>query len=197
MKIACFLARMQPIHNAHLYIVKKMCLENDEVNIFLGSANKSNMIRNPFALDLREKLLKQAIEKEIGAEYADKIKVFELPDWTQEGDIVNNKEWGLYFYYNIVSRIQSKKFSIYFSDDPKIMLNWFEDKIQERINFVFLERDKIFDGLSATKIREAFSNNDVEYVKKYCPVCVVENFEYLKNIWNKVLNDPKNDFSME
>ena len=197
MKTSCFLARMQPIHNAHLYIVKKMCLENDEVNIFLGSANKADMIRNPFNLNLREKLLKSAIEQELGIEFSNKIKVFELPDWTQEGDVINAKEWGLYLYYNIVSRINSKKFSIYYNDDPEIMLNWFEDSIKERINFVFSERSKIFEGLSATKIREAFSNNDIKYIKKYCPKSVVDNFVELKNIWDKVINNPKSDFSME
>ncbi len=34
------------------------------------------------------------------------------------------------------------------------MLNWFEDYLQDRIQFEFSEKKYHFEGLSATKIRE-------------------------------------------
>jgi len=48
MRTGVFLARMQPVHNAHMYIVERACRENDKVIVMLGSANKKDMLRNPF-----------------------------------------------------------------------------------------------------------------------------------------------------
>jgi cytidyltransferase-like protein len=195
-KTGVFLARMQPVHNAHLFIVEKACQENDQVIVMLGSANKESMLRNPFPIDLRTYLLKQAIAESIGQEFSDKIKVYEIPDWSHEKDYENQKEWGKYLYYNIVSRANTKTFSIYFNDDPNIMLNWFDEDLERRIDFKFLERNCIFEGLSATKIREAFESGDITYVRKYCPNVVVREFELLRGIWEKVRKNPQNDFSM-
>ena len=39
-KVGVFLARMQPVHNAHLYLVNKALEESDKVLIVLGSENK-------------------------------------------------------------------------------------------------------------------------------------------------------------
>lgn len=197
MKIGVFLARMQPIHNAHIYVVEKMCKENDRIVVILGSSNKDDMLRNPFPIKLRITMLKDAIADSIGAKYANKIEVFEIPDWTHEQDVYNKREWGLYFYYNVVSRIKSKKFNLYFSDDPNIMLSWFTDEILKRISFVFMERSTIFEGLSATKIREAFENKDREYIKDNCPLIVSCWFDILSEIWFNVKANPKKDFSMK
>ena len=36
-KIGVILARLQPIHNGHLELIKKAWEENDEVYVFIGS----------------------------------------------------------------------------------------------------------------------------------------------------------------
>jgi len=77
-------------------------------------------------------------------------------------------------------------FSMYYSDEPEIMLNWFDEKIKERINFRFFERNSLFDGLSATKIREAIINNDILYIEKFCPKSVVNQLKLLQNILNRI-----------
>jgi cytidyltransferase-like protein len=196
-RIGVFLARLQPVHNAHLYVIKQALLENDEVYVIVGSANKKETIRNPFSIALRRELLKLAIEDEAGIEAVGKLHVLELADWSTENDVENQKEWGNYLYYNIVSRIGQKDFTIYYSDEPEIMLNWFEDRLKEKISFRFLERNGIFDGLSATKIRQAFGDDNKEYIEKFCPAVVVRNFYQLKSMWMDVKNSPKDDFSMK
>ncbi|MBR3893529.1 MAG: hypothetical protein IKJ35_00115 [Clostridia bacterium] len=50
---------------------------------------------------------------------------------------------------------------------------------------------------SATKIRNAFINKDVEYVKRYCPESVVSRFDELASYYHEVKKNPKEDFSME
>lgn len=197
MKTGVFLARMQPLHNAHMWLMEKACKENDQVVVMLGSSNKRDMLRNPFDIELRDEILHTALTENFGKEFSDKVRVYEIPDWSFENDIANDKEWGRYFYYNTVSRARTKKFSIYYSDDPEIILNWFDPEIQERINFRFFKRKKLFEGLSSSKIREAFHNNDKDFVKRWCPPVVYRRFDELRDIWCEVKKNPKEDFSME
>ena len=193
-KVGVFLARMQPVHNAHLYMVNKALEESDEVLIVLGSENKVDMLRNPYDIKLREKMLRECFNKEEN----EKIQIVTLPDWSMESDYENASIWGRYFYYNVVSRIGRKRFSIYYSDDPSILDSWFkETEVFEYITYRNFERSNLFEGLSATKIRDAFINNDINYIKKYCPDSVVNRFDYLASYYKEVRENPKSDFSME
>lgn len=54
-KIGVFLAGMQPVHNAYLYMVNKALEESDKVLIVLGSENKVDMLRNPYDIKYIEK----------------------------------------------------------------------------------------------------------------------------------------------
>ena len=63
-KVGVFLARMQPVHNAHLYLVRKALDENDKVLIVLGSENKVDMLRNPYDISLREEMLRECLADE-------------------------------------------------------------------------------------------------------------------------------------
>ena len=63
-KVGVFLARMQPVHNAHLFLVHKALEENDKVLIVLGSENKVDMLRNPYDISLREEMLRECLTDE-------------------------------------------------------------------------------------------------------------------------------------
>lgn len=192
-KVGVFLARMQPVHNAHLYMVNKALEETDKVLIVLGSENKVDMLRNPYDITLREKMLRECFNEKQNQ----KIEIVTLPDWSMESDYENANIWGRYFYYNVVSRIGQKRFSIYYSDDPKILDSWFKDtEVFDYIAYRNFERSKLFEGLSSTKIRDAFINNNLEYIKKYCPNSVVDRFDYLASYYKNVKENPKSDFSM-
>lgn len=193
-KVGVFLARMQPIHNAHLYMVEKACEECDEVTVILGSENKRDTLRNPFTIEKRREMLLASLP----VEYREKISVYEIPDWSMESKVADYKIWGRYFYYNVVSRINQKRFFLYYSDGQKMLDNWFENtEVREYITYRLFERSSLFDGLSATKIRNAFVNDDKEYIRKYCPDVVLEQFDYLKKYYLGVLNNPLNDYEME
>lgn len=193
-KVGVFLARMQPVHNAHLFLVHKALEENDKVLIVLGSENKVDMLRNPYDISLREEMLRECLTDEDNK----KLEIVTLPDWSMESDKENDKTWGRYFYYNVVSRIFQKRFSLYYSDDPKILDDWFNDtEVREFITYRNFERSKLFEGLSSTKIRNAFINDDIDYIKEYCPESVQKRFDYLKKYYENVTLNPKDDFSME
>ena len=59
------------------------------------------------------------------------------------------------------------------------------------------KRSDIFDGLSATKIREAFICGNKQYINEFCPKSVINRFDYLSSYYHEVTKNPKDDFSME
>lgn len=196
-KVGVFLSRMQPLHIGHLGIIEKALEENDKVIVIIGSKNKKGTIRNPLDVTLRREILEEALEDKFGINYKDRIIVKELPDWSMETDIASNIEWGRYLYYNIVSVSEQKKFSIYFSDDRSIIENWFDEELRNRINLRLFERQAMFQAVSSTKIRNAFLNNDKEYINLSCPNAVLKRYEKIKGIIEEVYSNPVDDFKME
>lgn len=193
-KVGVFLARMQPVHNAHLWLVNKALEENDRVLIVLGSENKIDMLRNPYKITLRKRMLRECLDSKQNK----RLSIITLPDWSMESDRESDKIWGRYFYYNVVAAIKQKRFSLYYSDDVGILDSWFKaTEIEEYITYRNFERSGMFDGLSATKIRQAFIDNDLAYIARYCPESVVKRFAYLASYYKDVQKNPKADFSMD
>ena len=178
-KVGVFLSRMQPIHNAHLWMIQNVLKDNDEALVMIGSANKFGTERNPLDINLRKELVKSALIEKFGQEYDKKIKIIEFPDWSSEENN-DDKEWGRLIYYNVVGNMGIKEFSYYCSENAEMIKGWFEEELRQRINFKFFSRNNEFNGLSATKVREAILNNDDEYIKKYCPKEVFERKNFLK-----------------
>jgi len=76
-KIGVFIARMQPLHNAHVFLINELLKKHQRVCVVLGSANKKDMIRNPYPLELRLEILKEVL----GEYDFNRLTIFELPDW--------------------------------------------------------------------------------------------------------------------
>ncbi len=177
-KIGVFLSRMQPLHIGHLGMIDKALSENDKVIILIGSSNKRGTIRNPIGIEIRHEILKETLEDKYGKDYETKIQVKELPDWSEETDIASNLEWGRYLYYNIVEISGERNFSMYFSDEPEIIENWFQDEIiRPRIEIKTFERNNMFEAVSSTKIRNAFLDDDKEYIEKSVPNAVMKRYD--------------------
>lgn len=196
-KIGVFIARFQPLHKAHMYVIEKALKECDKVVIMLGSSNKENMPRNPFNFRLRKELLSESLSNEHDMT---KIQIYQFPDWSEENLITDDAVWGHYLYYNIVSRINQKNFTLYYSDNPEIVKHWFDDEVKNYISFCFLDRQKVFEGLSSTKIRAAllnFTDEDKKYLYKFLPEAVFERVEELREIILKVHKNPNKDFTMK
>lgn len=181
--IGVFVARMQPLHKSHEFLIRESLKENDKTFVFIGSADKSRNKRNPFTVEEREGLIRKVFFEEL---MSGKLYIERLNDLTNEDDKENDKVWGKYLYDNITKVIQQNTFSIYYSDDPSIMLNWFTDDLKEKINFRFFDRKKLFSELSATKIREALLTNNEEYLVNNLPYEVYSLKENLANILKKI-----------
>ena len=181
--IGVFVARMQPLHKSHEFLIRQSLKENAKTFVFIGSADKSRNKRNPFTAEEREGLIRKVFFEEL---MSGKLYIERLNDLTNEDDKENDKVWGKYLYDNITKVIQQNTFSIYYSDNPSIMLNWFTDDLKEKINFRFFDRKKLFSELSATKIREALLTNNEEYLVNNLPYEVYSLKENLANILKKI-----------
>jgi cytidyltransferase-like protein len=191
MKTGVILARLQPIHNGHLALIEKAVNENDEVYVFIGSADKFNQ-RNPLPISLRMQLAQEAINDRFGTpnthygldnEYSvtydkDKIHIIPLDDLTDESD--NSHDWGFYLYSKIVTECKNPCFTIYYSDGFEIITTWFPSFIlRNNINLCLLARNATVSGISATKVRQMIEEDNKD-LDVYVPKCVVDNRETIK-----------------
>ena len=190
-KIGVVLARLQPIHNGHLALIEKAYNENDEVYVFIGSADKFNQ-RNPLPISLRLQLTNDAIKEtfkphvqhmcddteEVAGGHL-KIHVVPLDDLTDESD--NSHDWGFYLYSKIVSETYNPNFTIYYSDGFEIITTWFPSfLLRNNVSLALLARNATVEGISATKIREYILEENDEELKKYVPNCVFEMRKTIK-----------------
>lgn len=189
-KVGVFLARMQPLHNGHLALIKKMVDENDECLILIGSSDKLNK-RNPIPGNFRKDLLFQSLDsdKDLNeALYNERIKVTLLPDLTSEED--NSHDWGFYLYSNIVRLIGQHCFTMYYSDGWEIITKWFPGfLLQNSIDLRLVARNNCQDGISATKVRELIMRDVItdDVLCKYVPEPVINNLNIIRSfieVWN-------------
>ena len=191
MKTGVILARLQPIHNGHLALIEKAVDENDEVYVFIGSADKFNQ-RNPLPISLRMQLAKEAINENFDHELKhyglddeyevinnkDKIHIVPLDDLTDESD--NSHDWGFYLYSKIVTECKNPCFTIYYSDGFEIITTWFPSFIlRNNVSLCLLARNATVEGISATKVRQMIEE-DSQDLSIYVPTCVVDNRETIK-----------------
>lgn len=175
MKIGVILARFQPIHNGHIHLIKQACKENEEVIIFIGSANKLSA-RNPIPVELREKYVLEAL-KEHELEKQCTVKI--LDDLGEETD--NGLEWGFYLYANIVKFAGQSNFTMYYSDGFEIITTWFPGYIlRHHVSLSLLARGGVESGVSATLVRKYIQDEDVLKVKDSVPQVIYENRSTIK-----------------
>lgn len=192
-KVGVILARLQPVHKGHLALIEKSIKENDETYIFVGSADKFNQ-RNPIPIGLRIQLLRGAIEesfpdfqwRDAYNNYGDgqrTITIVPLDDLSNENE--NDHEWGFYLYSNIVSASGSPNFTMYYSDGFEIITSWFPGFIlRNNVSLNLIARNTMEEGISATAVRDAIMNEDINLLQKYVTKNVIDMRE---SIYNHIL----------
>lgn len=173
--VGVILARLQPIHNGHLALIKKASVENDEVHVFIGSADKFNE-RNPIPINIRKRYAESAV-KEANLE---NVTFHLLDDLTNESD--NSHDWGFYLYSKVVTEIQQSNFTIYYSDGFEIITSWFPGFIlRNNVSLNLLARNATEEGISATMVREMIVRNDPE-LEKVVPSMVYNERVAIKSL---------------
>lgn len=188
MKYGVVLMRAQPVHKGHIDIIQNVLKENTKALVVIGSANKSGTKRNPLSVGMREHLLRSALRD---YNLSTKVEIMTLPDWSKEDAYQYAKEWGNFLYYNIVAKLGTKEFTIYYNDDPAIVQNWFNEELTKRVSVKHAERVR---DVSGTKMREAFEQNNDDYLKEMlCP----STYEVKSIIMKMMRNCKKEDFIMK
>jgi cytidyltransferase-like protein len=174
--VGVILARLQPIHNGHLALISKAAKENDEVHVFIGSADKFNL-RNPIPISMRRELAKKAIEEEAGFV---NVHIHLLDDLSDESD--NSHDWGFYLYSKIVTEIQQSNFTIYYSDGFEIITSWFPGFIlRNNVSLSLLARNATEEGISATMVRK-YIVDDNPKLQEVVPNVIYNNREGIKQL---------------
>lgn len=157
--VGVILFRAQPFHLGHLHMIEKGfndCRTNDsDLYIFVGSADKGGTKRNPLPIDFRLMLIEGALHEKFSIDDLKHIHIFPLDDLTDEAD--NSHNWGRYLYMQMFSKTKDPDMTIYYSDNPQIMLSWFDYNERWCLRFKFLDR---YQNISATIVRKNI-NSDV------------------------------------
>lgn len=195
-KYGLFLARLQPLHIGHLYVIEKALEECDALIILVGSSNKNGTLRNPYDVKLRLRMLNDALKTRNGY---DRVAIDFLPDWAGEDHKPTFHQWGHYLYYNVVSRILYKSFTMYYSDEPEKALCWFDEEVADKIEFRFFDRSNILNGVSSTAVRDALErleDDDITYLKWALPAENHDKIKELSEIWRQVKMRPFPDVNI-
>lgn len=180
------LFRAQPFHLGHLHMVNKAyedCVANNcDLYIFVGSADKSGTKRNPLPIDYRLMLIEGALHEHFELADLQHIHIFPLDDLTDEAD--NSHNWGRYLYMKMLSKTKDTDMTIYYSDNPQIMLSWFAQDERWCLRFKFLDR---YQNISATNVRHYIDNDII--LKGLVPNFVYINREEIRNFMKEVENN--------
>jgi cytidyltransferase-like protein len=179
-KIGVILARLQPIHKGHIALIDKAFNENDEVHVFVGSADKFNK-RNPIPISLRLQLVNDALDEIYTTGDRSRIHVVPLDDLDDESN--NSHEWGFYLYSKVVTETECPNFTIYYSDGFEIITTWFPGFIlRNNVSLSLLARNSVKNGISATSVRQMIMEGDDENLRKSVPTVVFNHRDTIKNL---------------
>ena len=178
------LFRAQPFHKGHLNMVQK-AFEDSRANgaelyNFVGSADKSGTVRNPIPIDFRLMLIEGAIHEVFSSDEMKHIHIFPLDDLSDETN--NTHDWGRYLYKKLLSKTRDTDMTIYYSDNPQIMLSWFSADERWCLRFKFLDR---YQNISATAVRALLDNPavpDAALEAVLPPFCMIFKEDILKYI---------------
>ena len=142
------IGRFQPLHSAHLEIIKRATALTDQLVIIVGSANQPRTYKNPFSFDERAAMIKAATR-------GLNMQVYVEPN---TDTIYNDQAWavrvqGIVSKYNTlggkVGIIGHKK------DDSSFYLDMFPQWGYENVELI--------EFLSAVDIRDLYFKNTVNY----------------------------------
>ena len=160
-----YIGKFQPFHLGHEYIINKM-LDTYAIKnlIFICGSSIDNLY--PFTFEERKQMVINVLPKVKTLNLGSRIYFLE--------NIYNDNLWCKNLYNIICSEWQSIYETKQSNLDPSLVTIWSgslddisylnEYHLTSLFEKRILERDKIFDGLSATKIRES---KDKKFIKKY------------------------------
>lgn len=158
--------RFQPLHNGHCSVIDKAISECERVSVFIGSAQESGTLKNPFSYEIRRMFLKKI--------YGNKINIYPMPDMSSSNAPVETweGEWGRFFLNKVYKSIGCLPDAI-FTGAENIRDHWFYPEDIKNIEIIEVSRDII--PISSTEIRHKIKNH--EDISQYVPKEIAEMFQ--------------------
>lgn len=168
------IGRMQPVHNGHMQIIKKILDEVDEIIIGIGSAQLSHELKDPFTAGERVVMMSQALA-DMGI---DASRYYIIP----MQDINFNAVW--------VSHVKmlTPPFSVVYSGNPLVKQLFSEEGFEVR-------QPPLYDRLhlSGSEVRRRILNDEdwMELVPEATVKLLdeIDGVERLKNLSVKEISD--------
>jgi nicotinamide mononucleotide adenylyltransferase len=154
---ALIVGRFQPLTKGHVKMIKTAYKERDDVYINIVKGKKADTNKNPFGLEIQEKMLKAVFPKIniISGTTGNLITMF--------NKINDNINW----VYCGTDRVGSYKSQLKKMPDVKIR-----------------EIERTDEDISATKVRESLISNNQKEFEKLVPKEIHNMFEELRNLIN-------------
>ncbi len=160
-----FIGRFQPVHNAHLNIMKRANNLAKRVIIIIGSVNQPRSIINPFTFEERSQMIRQLWYDHVGD--LSKLVILSVEDSSY-----NDQIWTV--------RVQETLLP--FLTEKMAIIGHRKDYSSEYLNFFpqwkFINQDEI-ESLHSTTIRDHFfaRNGNINFLAGVVSECT---FEFLK-----------------
>ena len=142
------IGRFQPLHSAHLEIIKRATALTDQLVIIVGSANQPRTYKNPFTFDERARMIKDATR-------GLNMQVYVEPN---TDTIYNDQAWAVRVQ-GIVSKYRTLGGRVgiigHKKDDSSFYLDMFPQWGYENVELI--------EFLSAVDIRDLYFKNSVNY----------------------------------
>lgn len=159
-KVTVFILRGQPIHNAHMHLIRKALKISDLVICILGSWNVPVYLKNPWIYGQRNKMLFSSLTTE------EMNKVVTIP---QRDFMYSNVTWLTNVQHNVRRVIQEKLLN-----NPEIsLIGHFKDNSSEYLKHFpqwKLIEEGNFENINGTDIRNAlYENSTIDSIKNKVP----------------------------
>lgn len=181
MRIGVFIGRLQPLHNAHLTVIKMALKQMDHLVLVLGSASQAKTVKNPWTTQERTEMVLSCL----------------TPDEQNRISIIPTKDY-LYNDTLWLASLQAKLSTISVKNNfriPKDIIDIYEhdvvlyghDKDRSTFYLHLFPQWEFYEvgcqgNFSGTKIREYYFRKDTLDLKNICPEPV---FIKLKDEINK------------
>jgi bifunctional NMN adenylyltransferase/nudix hydrolase len=166
-----FIGRFQPIHNAHLEIIRRATELARQIVIIVGSANQPRTYKNPFTSFERELLIKNAVSRLGDSETAIRVE-------HNQDTIYNDQAWAIRVQALVnkhTAGLPKTGIIGHTKDETSFYLKMFPQWQHEEVELI--------EPLHATDIRDLYFRKDVNlrFLQNVVPAAT---FAFLQNFVN-------------
>ena len=163
-KLGMYLGRFQPFHNGHKAIVDKMLEECEKVLIVVGSSQEKGTVKNPFPAWERCEMIRGVYDYE---PVSDRVNIITIPDRLTSG---NDSGWGDY----VMKYLENYG---YYPDAVYQGIEAERNTWYENWAVVIEHISRLEVPISATLIRAAIMERNIDFINKWCPLEVADHIE--------------------